>query len=938
MCPDDAQLAAFLEGALGPDEVAALSEHLSECASCRRLVAAGSSVVSTANPLDRYVLLHEVGAGAMGVVFAAWDNNLDRRVALKMLHPGAEEGREERLAKEARSLARLSHPNVVAVYDVGRSGDGVHVAMEFVDGQTLRQWLNEPRAEREILEVFREAGAGLLAAHEAGLVHRDFKPDNVLIGRDGRVRVSDFGLARVGAVRAGPAVDVGTSSLTRTGMAVGTPAYMSPEALRGDVVDARSDQFSFCVSLWEALAGARPFTGASSEELRTRIESASFEPGKTAVSRGLEQVLRRGLSADPARRFASLNELLAALEPPSARWWPVAVAAAVVLLGVFGVALVRAQRDVCEGSQAALAAVWSDSQRAKVSEVLRAGGAEASQVAVERALQEWGTGWTRARTEACRATQRKEQSEGLLDQRMQCFDGQLRETEALVAELMKADRTFAERALEAVSSLPPPEACAPERVAQRVPVPKDRAAIEPLVAELARLRAVSLAGRFKEARDGAEQLVTKVRAVHHTPLLASTLLFFGTVLERTTEFEASHRVLVEAVSVAETARDDEVAVGALAQLSYVTGVRQSQFAAGQAWIEVGRGALTRLGGSARLEAELEGSQSILLRDSGKLDEALRHEETRATLLEALGPSAALAVSQSMVRRGRLLSDLGRYDDARRMLEDAVTRQEALLGPMHPELAATLNPLSMACRRGGQLDCAAHAGERALAIGTKTLGESSLEVGYTLNHLGNVYAVRGEWAKALATFQRVLGIGEKHLGTEHHEVGMAHANLCWSLRWLRRIDEAEVECARAKVLVVPKLGEQHGYTSEVLHQMAVLKRLRGLAKEALALEERALAGAEAVLGPNHPQLADPLTGLGLAELALGKKREAAVALERAISLMGNTSTKAELGEATLGLAVATGSCAKMVEGLRLLDEGGASSAEKDLAVALRAKCP
>ncbi|HEY0097284.1 MAG TPA: serine/threonine-protein kinase, partial [Archangium sp.] len=231
-------------------------------------------------PLDRYVVLDPLGEGGMGMVYAAYDSVLDRKVALKLLPPGdADAGPEAtsgsgraRLLREAQAMARLSHPNVVAVYDVHQHEAQVFMAMELVDGQTLLQWEREqPRGWRELLTAFLAAGRGLAAAHAAGLVHRDFKPTNVLVGKDGRVRVTDFGLARphnapaeLGADT--PAPDTGPVkghsllelNLTQRGAVRGTPAYMAPEQFRGATADVRSDQFSFAVSLWEALHGERP--------------------------------------------------------------------------------------------------------------------------------------------------------------------------------------------------------------------------------------------------------------------------------------------------------------------------------------------------------------------------------------------------------------------------------------------------------------------------------------------------------------------------------------------------------------------------------------------------------------------------------------------------------------------------------------------------------
>jgi serine/threonine protein kinase/tetratricopeptide (TPR) repeat protein len=286
-----------------------------------------TAALSPGQMVGRYEVLALLGQGGMGTVFTARDPDLERTVALKLLHAAMD---DQRLEREARGLARVSHPNVIAVYDVGRSLGRLFVAMEFVEGLTLRKWLaSERRSDQAILSVFVQAGRGLEAAHGAGLVHRDFKPDNVLIGHDGRVRVLDFGL--VGGVSSGPEPPfVGSSPpsptydydsapgarLTANGSVLGTPAYMAPEQYVTGTPDPRSDQFSYCVALWEALYGRRPFESGSILDLMMRLRTGPppEAPRGSTVPAWLERLLRRGLSRQPEARFASMTELLSRLE------------------------------------------------------------------------------------------------------------------------------------------------------------------------------------------------------------------------------------------------------------------------------------------------------------------------------------------------------------------------------------------------------------------------------------------------------------------------------------------------------------------------------------------------------------------------------------------------------------------------------------------------
>src|SRR5688572_14497323 len=333
-CLDDNAASEFASGALAQSAVTKVEAHLASCRDCRALVAALAGdeadsnvvthkhekvledsqvakrpVLSIGDRVGRYLVLSSLGAGGMGVVFAAYDPQLDRKVALKLLRANlganAKEART-RLKREAQAIAQLNHPNVVGVYDVGTTDDGdVYIAMEFVEGDTLTTWLKRwPRTWREILEVFHQAARGLMAAHSVGLLHRDFKPDNVLVGGDGRVRVTDFGLARSLIAHLDEESGRGVtpqmptalnSQLTATGTVLGTPRYMPPEQLTGPDIDARADQFSFCVALHEALYGEHPLPGSTSVSMLEKGDKALPPPDNTRVPTNINRAVARGL-------------------------------------------------------------------------------------------------------------------------------------------------------------------------------------------------------------------------------------------------------------------------------------------------------------------------------------------------------------------------------------------------------------------------------------------------------------------------------------------------------------------------------------------------------------------------------------------------------------------------------------------------------------------
>lgn len=332
-CPDENELVRFARGALDDAAGSRLSSHLDTCASCRHAVAEAASeeplappTVSAGARVGRYEVDALLGSGAMGAVFSARDASLHRRVAIKLLHTAGDALSRARLDREAQAMARLNHPHVVTVYELGDWTGGRFIAMELIEGQTLDAWL-PGRSLAARRQVLLDAGRGLAAAHRAGVVHRDFKPRNLLVGADGRVRVTDFGLSRPLPSAEGQA----PSSLlaTQHGALVGTPAWMSPEQLDGRTADARSDQFAFCVVWVETLTGKKPFSGATREALRKAMQ------GPPALGRELSSreraALLRGLAEEPSARFDSLEALLAALTRKPKRW-PFAVGAAVLLV------------------------------------------------------------------------------------------------------------------------------------------------------------------------------------------------------------------------------------------------------------------------------------------------------------------------------------------------------------------------------------------------------------------------------------------------------------------------------------------------------------------------------------------------------------------------------------------------------------------------------
>ena len=412
---------------------------------------AASGDVRETTPLDtptlgRYRLERKLGEGGMGVVHAAFDPDLERRVALKVLRvedrSGSTEARQ-RLLREARAMARLTHPNVVVVHEVGNAHGRDYVAMELIDGDSVSDWLRGAKRDpEEILAVFLAAGRGLAAAHAANLVHRDFKPHNILRGHDGRVVVTDFGLARgvdtlpaikpdafettIAAHDAANAANTPSSlsGLTLTGSVLGTPAYMAPEQWNAETVGPAADQFAFCVALWEALVGERPYRGDSVEQLKAAVERGPESLDASRVPRPFRKAVQRGLDPDPRKRWPSMDALLARLGRKRRSRLAIALVVAGTALAAFGIAMsvTRPSATVvpplCPPAARDVATVWSQSVRQRLA-------GRGDLVAVIDANTK---AWSAARTGACVAHQ---------IEKLACLDGSLARTDAIIRATAK---------------------------------------------------------------------------------------------------------------------------------------------------------------------------------------------------------------------------------------------------------------------------------------------------------------------------------------------------------------------------------------------------------------------------------------------------------------------------------------------------------------------
>ncbi|HUS65430.1 MAG TPA: tetratricopeptide repeat protein [Kofleriaceae bacterium] len=762
--------------------------------------------------IHRYVVLERLGAGAMGVVYAAYDYGLDRRVALKLVSDPARRSARQRLVREAQALARLSHPAVIAVHDVGTWQGGVFVAMELVEGTTLRAWLDDrPRELDEVMAVFARAGEGLAAAHAAGIVHRDFKPANVLLDRTGAARVGDFGLASIG--QDGDDADdgedrlavlvPGPADLTRTGAAVGTPAYMAPEQARDPAgADARADQYSFCVALHEALTGERPASGGATPD--------------RAPPTWLAAALRRGLSVDPAARFPSMDALLAAIRRPAApvrrRRMLMMVAALVVAGGVAGALALRAGagRDrPCSGAVRELDGVWDGDRRAALRAGFAAAGDAAGAARVERALDSRARAWIAMHTDACRATRVSgHQSEAMMDLRMQCLDRRRAELRALTDLLVRPDAATAERAPRAVRELGDLDACAdPAALAEVVPPPdaRRREGARALRDTLAAVHALFLTGRYDDARARIAPLAAEAQALAYRPVEAEVLLLRGRLEQTVGDLDAAEETLYQAVAAAEAGRAGEVAVNAWLHLVWVTGEEQGRHAEALGLARVARGALERMGGSPRLEAVLEDWEGVLYLDQGKLDEARARLERGLALREQVFGPEDPETAGSLQHLALLEQAAGRPRDAVPLHARARAIVEAALGPDHPEVVIYRNAEGAALYEAGRLDEALAIYRRSLEAAERGGGGESPVAAALHTNIGLVQWKRGRHEEARASHERSLAIGEALYGKGHPRTAIALGNLGLALGALGRHAEAVSALERSLAMQAPAAG-------------------------------------------------------------------------------------------------------------------------------------
>ena len=825
--------------------------------------------------IGRFTVIRELGRGGTGVVYAAYDEELERKVAVKLLHEGSDDqgtvDPHARLLREAQAMARLSHPHIVSVHEVGTHHGQVYIAMEFVHGSTLSAWLKqEARGWREIAEVFRQAAAGLAAAHEAGLVHRDFKPQNAMVGDEGRLRVLDFGLARadgdphvfrdIERTRdSSSLLKALDASLTITGSLIGTPAYMAPEQFRGERAEPRSDQFALCVAFYEALFRERPFRGETLGELMSAVLAGEVrEPtGPHKVPRALKAAILRGLQLKPEARHPSMESLLAAIDrviEPRRRSW---LAAGGLALGLAAGAAGVAVRASAPGSHCSTddlgsaATLWNPARAAdlaaKLSSIDQA-AAEAWPRASAR-FDAYALAWDDANEEACLAAERRELSQNLYASRRACLADRWNAFAAALELVQTPDPMIAVRAADIADGLAPAAECGEPDELRRYTAAQGLDRSPELRSALTRADLYRLGGKLEQAL-AIVDAASPADAPRDPDLEAEYGLTRGKILATAGRVHEAAGPLRSAYFAALSVGRDRLAIAAALELVALHSEGLAEFSSAELWTRHARALIGRGGGPA-LQAAVTAASGQLYSTMG------RHLDARRELTRAL----------------ELYEQLGRGDDPH-------------AGRVRRLLADTAVSLSEFDEAEDQLD-------QALVTLRRDYCERHPDVAAGLYSRAKLALIRGDVDGALAGFESTLA-SIRGVVTADSRVVLRLTSGAASARSRRGDDDGAEELLRGALAAVEHAARDKPVDGlsmrpevyEIRLDLAALATRRGRPSEGEALARDTLAAAARAWGSDEPYLAQALISLSEALLAQHRTEDARAAAEQAWTLASN----------------------------------------------------
>jgi tetratricopeptide (TPR) repeat protein/predicted Ser/Thr protein kinase len=764
--------------------------------------------------LGRYVVLSQLGAGGMGVVYAAYDPELDRKLAIKLLlstHSRADAA-HARLLREAQAMAKLDHPNVVPVFDVGEHQDSIYVAMEFIQGVTLGDWLREARGWEDTLQVFLQAARGLEAAHAAGMVHRDFKPDNVMVGKDGRVRVMDFGLVSdlgdgevtgPGEMLHAVTKDSRTSSrnLTEVGALMGTPAYMAPEQFLGRKTDHRTDQFSFCVALWEGLFSERPFAGDNLADIATAVTRGrrNDAPRGSTVPRWLRTICERGLATSPDDRFASMGALVDAVQAEIGsvharyrrRCFAAAMAAIAMCIGAaVAVTEIRDARwaDFCTAESTAWTGIWGPDQHRQIDDAFTATKHPAARETMERLptrLDSWTSQWQEEMHRACMESTRDEWKSNH-PAVASCLTEQVQRLEALVEELEAIPKQKVPLAINMALDLPRPLDCARISDAR---AESYASASEPMRMKLVTAENHLLTQDRAEAKRLANEVLASLGDSGSNYLRARAELTLAAALQLLGDFNEAEAAYLLSVEHAISAGDEALLADATLDLAYLVGYKLNRPDEGRIWANWGE----YLAGREQNEPALARASEIranVLFALGDYQAAKRLAEKALEIRKRdLGQSHP-DVAESLNDLGGIEAKLGRQATAEAMLRQAIGLRRAAFGPNSPEVAQSLHNLAdIVANR--DLEEAGRLLEESIQIRVAVLGPRHADLALSWNNLGWLHGERKEWEQAAHAHREALDIRLETLSNDHLLTLASQNQLARAYVELGRLDDAAV---------------------------------------------------------------------------------------------------------------------------------------------------
>ncbi len=844
--------------------------------------------------VGRFIIERRLGAGGMGTVYLARDPQLLREVAIKLLHAreGDDTGYAERALREARSMAKLQHPNVVAVFEAGEHSGGVYIAMEYVRGSTLRGWLGaRTRSIAEIVAAFAAAGRGLAAAHAAGLIHRDFKPDNVLVGEDGRVAVTDFGLARGEAVPVSAETRPATSGASDTPVSTeglaGTPAYMAPECLRGGEASRESDQFSFCVSLYEALFGVRPYGSSLADISKVAAGAAIRLPARgPRLPRWLRGALLRGLRPQPQARWPNMAALVNELATAQSRRRRNFVIAAAIPVVALAIAMGR-RDDVCRDLDAPIRAVWTPEAQSVIADRIEAAKlpyGRASWASASAEFERWVRRWDDTATSACRARVAEAESADVLDRKMACLDRGRRAASALIAAMSELAGPATERVAAAMTSLPAPEDCSNlAALARRVPLPVDailRAPVEVAITEIAQARSAHALGDFDRARELAQRASENGR--EHAPTHADAQIAIGDAEIELGNTPAALAAFDAAIVAAERGgADDDTA---LAWVSLVDArVTADELDMAGAAVRMAEAKLDHAGDRGRTLARLLRLKAEIAVRLGKLEDATALVRESSEILQSLPTAMTGDLASARIAEGFVDYAAGRYEEALSRFRAAAEDHGEVFGAEHPRTLLARTNVANVLVQLQRLDEALVEHQEVLSLRRLVLGPDHPILSANLIGIAGIYYHRNSLPEAVTTQLEAIRLLERARGAEHDQTLGARENLVAMLVAADRSEAAIVEIDGLLATRMKSVGSEDPVLAFLYESRARAHEKEGRIELAVADVARAIALTQKGLAPDHASLVGMSTlAAGLA-LRRGMVVDAGRHIERALAI-------------------------------------------------------